>query len=134
MQKDFLNDHSFSYIFCYEQKKTHERSGSAKLVSFAKGFSEHPYILPVFKVVSEYLRFPFKEKVGYFILLSILVYSFVIFLIFFAMSKRRCTYEAERFFLIRMFTCSSVNRNERWLINMWSVVRNRPGISFQCQH
>ena len=49
-------------------------------------------------VDSEYLRFPFKAKVDYFILHSILVYSFVIFLIFFAMNKRRCTFEAEQFF------------------------------------
>ena len=62
-------------IFCYEKKKTHERSGSAKLVSFAKGFSKQPYIKPIFKVVSEYSRFPFKVKVDYFILHLILVYS-----------------------------------------------------------
>ena len=29
------------------------------LVSFAKGFSKHPCILAIFKVDSEYLRFPF---------------------------------------------------------------------------
>ena len=62
-------------IFCSEKKKTHERSGSAKLVSFAKGFSKQPYIKPIFKVVSEYSRFPFKVKVDYFILHLILVYS-----------------------------------------------------------
>ena len=70
-----------------------ERSGS-KLVSFTKGFSKHPHILAIFKVDSEYLRFPFKAKVDYFILHSILVYSFVIFLIFFAMNKRRRSSEA----------------------------------------
>ena len=104
-------------MFCYEQEKTYERSVSAKLVSFAKGFSKHPHILAIFKVDSEYLRFPFKVKVDYFILYSILVYSFVIFLIFFCYEQRRCTFEAERSF-IRMFICSSVNRNERRLINM----------------
>ena len=73
---------------------TDRRDLGSKLVSFATGFSEHPYILPVFKVVSEYLRFPFKVRVDYFILYSILVYSFVVFLILFAMNKRRRTNEA----------------------------------------
>ena len=70
----------------------------SKLVSFTKGFSKHPHILAIFKVDSECLRFPFKAKVDYFILYSILVYSIVIFLIFFAMNKRICTFEAEHFF------------------------------------
>ena len=60
------------------------RGLGSKLVSFAKGFYKHPHILAIFKVDSEYLRFPFKAKVDYFILYSILVYSFVICLIFFA--------------------------------------------------
>ena len=46
-------------------------------MSFAKGFSKHPYILAIFKVDSEHLRFPFKVKVYYFILYSILVSTFV---------------------------------------------------------
>ena len=70
------------------------RGLGSKLVSVTKGFSKHPNILTIFKVDSEYLRFPFKAKVDYFILYSILVYSFVIFLIFFAMNKRRRTNEA----------------------------------------
>ena len=78
--------------------KTLERSVSAKLVSFAKGFSKHPHILAIFKVDSEHLRFLFKAKVDYFILYLILAYSFVIFLKCFAMNKRRCTFEAEQFF------------------------------------
>ena len=49
---------------------------------------------PLIKRRNEYLRFPFKVKVDYFILHSILVSSFVIFLLFFAMNKRRRTYEA----------------------------------------
>ena len=84
-----------------EQRLRKRRGGrglGSKLVSFAKGFSKHPHILAIFKVDSEYLRFPFKVKVDYFILYSILVYSFVIFLIFFAINKRRCTFEAEQFF------------------------------------
>ena len=93
-------------MFCYEQEKTYERSVSAKFVSFAKGFSKHPHILAVFKVDSKYLRFPFKAKVDYLILHSILVYSFVIFLIFFAMNKRRCTSKAKSSF-IEMFTYSN---------------------------
>ena len=84
-------------MFCYEQEKTYERSVSAKLVSFAKGFSKHPHILAIFKVDSEYLRFLFNVKVDYSILYLILVDSFVIFLAFFAMNKRRCTFEAEQF-------------------------------------
>ena len=75
-------------------------------MSFAKGFSKHPHILAIFKVDSEYLRFPFKLKVDYFILYTILVYSFVIFLIFFAMNKRRCTSKANSSF-IEMFTYSN---------------------------
>ena len=49
------------------------RGLGSKLVSFAKGFSKHTHILAIFKVDSEYLRFPFKVKVDYFILYSILV-------------------------------------------------------------
>ena len=66
----------------------------SKLVSFAKGFSKHQHVLAIFKVDSKYLRFPFKVKVDYFILHSILVYSFVILLVRFAMTKRRRTNEA----------------------------------------
>ena len=70
------------------------RGLGSKLVSFAKGFSKHPYILGILKVDSEYLRFPFKVKVDYFILYSILVSTFVIFLLLFCMNKRRRTNEA----------------------------------------
>ena len=69
------------------------RGLGSKLVSLTKGFSKHSHILAIFKVDSEYLRFPFKVKVDYSILYSILVYSFVVFLIFFAMNKRRHTNE-----------------------------------------
>ena len=69
------------------------RGLGSKLVSFTKGFSNRPPILAIFKVDSEYLSFPFKAKVDYFILHSILVYSFVIFPIFVAMNKRRRTKE-----------------------------------------
>ena len=86
---------NFLSTFFYEQKNTHERSVTAIIVSFAKGFSKHPYILAIFKVDSEYLRFPFKVKVDYFILYTILVCTFVIFLLLFSMNKRRCTDEAE---------------------------------------
>ena len=70
------------------------RGLGSKLVSFTKVFSKHPHILAIFKVDSECLRFSFKMNVDYFILYSILVYGFVIFLIFFAMNKRRRTNEA----------------------------------------
>ena len=66
----------------------------SKLVSFTKGFSKHPHILAIFKVDSEYLRFLFKVKIEQFILYSILVYSFVLFLLFFALNKRGRTNEA----------------------------------------
>ena len=74
------------------------RGLGSKLVSFTKGFSKHLHILAIFKVDSGYLRFPFNVKVDYFILYSTLVYSFVIFLIFFAMNKKRCMFAAEQFF------------------------------------
>ena len=44
------------------------RGLGSKLVSFEKGYSKHPCILAIFRVDSEYLRFPFKLKVDYFIL------------------------------------------------------------------
>ena len=44
------------------------RGLGSKLVSFAKGFSKHPHIFAIFKVDFEYLRFPFKVKVDFFIL------------------------------------------------------------------
>ena len=78
----------FFSTFFYEQKKTHERSVPAIIVSFAKGFSKHPHNFPIFKVVSEYLRLIFKLKVDYFILYLILVSTFVIFLLLYSMNKR----------------------------------------------
>ena len=78
----------FFLLFFYEQKKTHERSVPAIVVSFAKGFSKHPYNFPIFKVVSEYLRLIFKLKVDYFIIYLILVSTFVIFLLLYSMNKR----------------------------------------------
>ena len=63
------------------------RGLGSKLVLFTKGFSKHPLILAIFEVDSEYLSFLFKAKVDYFILHSFLVYSFVIFLMFFAITK-----------------------------------------------
>ena len=71
----------------------------------------HPHILATFKLDSEYLRFLFKVKVDYFILYSILVYSFVIFLLSFAMNKRRCTFEAEQFFHSNVYM---FKRKQKW--------------------
>ena len=45
-------------------------------------------------MVSEYSKFPSKLKIDYFVLYWILVSTFVTFLPFFAMNKRRRTYEA----------------------------------------
>ena len=70
------------------------RGLGSKLVSFANGFSKHPCILAIFKGDSEHLRFPFKLKVDYFILYSILFSTFVIVLLLFSMNKRRRTNEA----------------------------------------
>ena len=98
----------------------------AKLVSFTKGFSKHPHILAIFKVDSEYLRFPFKVKVDYFILYSILVYSFVIFLIFFAMNKRRCTFEAEQFFHSNVYM---FKRKQKWTTAYQHVISRASHIS-----
>ena len=82
-----------------EQRRRMRRDGrvlGSKLVLFAKGFSKHPHILVISKVDSEYLRFPFKVRVDYFILYSILVFTFVIFLLLFSMNKKkRCKDEAE---------------------------------------
>ena len=64
------------------------RGLGTKLVSFAKGFSKHTYILAIFKVDSEYLRYPLKLKVDYFTLYSILVSTIGIFLLLFSMNKR----------------------------------------------
>ena len=80
-----------------EQRRHMRRDGrglGSKLVLFAKGFSKHRHILVISKVDSEYLRFPFKVRVDYFILYSILVFTFVIFLLLFSMNKRRHTNEA----------------------------------------
>ena len=80
-----------------EQRRHMRRDGrglGSKLVLFAEGFSKHPHILVISKVDSEYLRFPFKVRVDYFILYSILVSTFVMFLLFFSMNKRRRTNEA----------------------------------------
>ena len=85
---------NFSSTFFYEQKETHERSVPAMIVSFAKGFSKRPHIFPIFMVVSEHSRFPLKLMVDYFLLYSILLSTFVMFLLLFSMNKRRCTDKA----------------------------------------
>ena len=77
-------------------------------------------------VDSEYLRFPFKAKVDYFILHSILVYSFVIFLIFFAMNKRRCTFEAEQFFHSNVYL---FKRKQKWTTAFQHVISRASHIS-----
>ena len=58
-------------------------------VAFAQECSKHHHILAIFEVDSEYLRFPFKLKVDHFIVHGILVYSFVIFLIFFCYEQKK---------------------------------------------
>ena len=102
----------FLLLFSMNKSRRTNEASLQKVVSFAKGFSKHPHIFPIFKVVSEYSRLPFKLTVDYFTLYWILVSTFVIFLPFFYMNKRRCTDEAENGSFIRMCTFSSVNRNE----------------------
>ena len=97
-----------------------------KLVSFTKRFSKHSHILAIFKVDSEYFRFPFKVGVDYFILYSILVYSFVIFLIFFAMNERRCTFEAEQFFHSNVYL---FKRKQKWTTAFQHVISRASHIS-----
>ena len=100
------------FLFCYEQKKTHERSVSANLVPLAKGFSKHPHIFAnFFRWFPNVLWFPFKLKVENFILYSILFSVFVIFLPFFAMNKRRCTFEAKHFFNSNVYM---FKRKQKW--------------------
>ena len=77
-------------------------------------------------IYSEYLRFPFKVKVDYFTLYSILVYSLVIFLIFFAMNKRRCTFEAEQFFQSNV---SMFKRKQKWTTAYQHVISRASHIS-----
>ena len=111
-----------------KRRRTNEASllNYSKLVSFANEFSKHPHILAIFKVDSEYLRFPFKLKVDYFILYSILVYGFVIFLIFFAMNKRRCTFEAEQFFHSNVYM---FKRKQKWTTAYQHVISRASHIS-----
>ena len=106
----------------WTKEDVRRRGVSAKLVSFAKGFSKHPHILAIFNVDSEYLRFPFKVKVDYLILYLIIVYSFVtLIFLYFLLWRKEDARSKQNSSFIRMFTCSSVNRNERRLINMWSA-------------
>ena len=82
--------------------------------------------MAILKVDSEYLRFPFKVKVNYFTLYSILVYSFVIFLIFFAMNKRRCAFEAEQFFHSNVYM---FKRKQKWTTAYQQLISRASHIS-----
>ena len=82
--------------------------------------------MAIFKVDSEYLRFPFKVKVDYFILYSIIVYSFETFLIFFAMKKRTCTFEAEQFFHSNVYM---FKRKQKWTTAYQHVISRASHIS-----
>ena len=98
----------------------------SKLLLLTKEFSKHPHILAIFKVDSEYLTFPFKAKVDYFRLHSILVYIFVIFLIFLAMNKRRCTFKGERFFHWNVYI---FKRKQKWTTAYQHVISRASHIS-----
>ena len=58
----------FLLIFSMNKSRRTNEASLQKVVSFAKGFSKHPHIFPIFKVVSEYPSLPLKLKVDYFIL------------------------------------------------------------------
>ena len=81
-------------------------------MSFSKGFSEHPHILAIIKVDSEYSRLPFKLKVDYFILYLILVSTFVIFLLLSSMNKR-LLWVTEHFVMRRLSEAMEIN------VSMW---------------
>ena len=84
----------FLLLFSMSKRRRTNEASLLQIVSFAKGFSKHPHIFPIFKVVSEYSRLPFKLKVDYFILYLILVSTFVSFLLLFSRNKRRRPKEA----------------------------------------
>ena len=83
---------------------------------------------------SEYLRFPFKAKVDYFILHSILVYSFVIFLTFFARTKsalKITCYEQKKMHVrsrtVLSFEC--FKRKQKWTTAYQHVISRASHIS-----
>ena len=84
----------FLLLFSINKRRRTNEASRQIIVSFAKGFSKHPHIFRIFKVVSEYSRLPLKLKVDYLILYLILVSTFVIFLLLSSMNKRRRTKEA----------------------------------------
>ena len=100
------------------------RGLGTKLVSFTKGFSKHPHILAIFKVDSEYLRFPFKAKVDYFILHSILLYSFVIFLIFFCYEQKKMHVRSRTVLSLECF-----KRKQKWTTAYQHVISRASDIS-----
>ena len=88
------------------------RGLGSKLVSFAKRFSKHSHIFPIFKVDSEYLRLPFKLKVDYFILYSILVSTFAIFLLFFFYEQKKTDERSRKqFFYSNVYI---LKRKQKW--------------------
>ena len=124
----------FLLLFSTSKRKTHKRSVPAIMVSFAKGFSKHPHIFPIFKMVSEYSRLLFKLKVDYFILNSRFYLRNFASVFCYEEKKMHGRSREQFFYSNRRCTCSSVNRNERQTINMLSLLRNRPDISYQRQH
>ena len=70
-----------------------------KFISFSKGFAKYPHILRIFKVVSGYLRLPFKPKVDFVMISLTLVSTFTIFLLLFAMNIRS-THKRNRTYVV----------------------------------
>lgn len=68
-------------------------------ISFSKGFAKYPHILRIFKVVSGYLRLPFKPKVDFVMISLTLVSTFTIFLLLFAMNIRS-THKRNRTYVV----------------------------------
>ena len=88
------------------------RGLGSNLVSFLKGFSKHPHILAIIKVVSEYSRLPFKLKVDYFILYLILVSTFVIFFLLSSWTKKDARKKRPRYKLACMTGALWAKRGE----------------------
>ena len=80
--------------------------------------------MAIFKVDSEYLRFPFKAKVDYFILHSILVYSFVIFLIFFCYEQKKMHVRSRTVLSLECF-----KRKQKWTTAYQHVISRASHIS-----
>ena len=87
----------------------------AKLISFAKGLLKQPHMLRFLRWFAKYSRLPLKLKVE----------------VFHSLFNSRF----RRFRNFSSLSCSEQMKGARTKhINMFSVLRNSPYISYQCQH